>query len=77
MNITDIVFKLIGHVRPIGETTTDNERFENLQALGDLIHDLVCEIDIIASRESCRHEFSRKRAGEYCNRLLDDLGIKE
>ena len=41
MTNTDVVKKLIGKINPIGETNTDNERFENLKAMCELVNNLI------------------------------------
>jgi|WetSurMetagenome_2_1015567.scaffolds.fasta_scaffold128985_3 hypothetical protein len=64
MELKDVVMKLVGNIEPIGETNTDNYRFENLKQLCSLIEELVFEVEKIA-RNKDRPEFSIKRAGEY------------
>lgn len=76
MNLYDVVIKLIGPVRPIGETQTDTERFKNLQEMTHLVDKLVYDIDAVATDRD-RHEASIKKAGNFANKFLDDLGIKE
>lgn len=76
MTHTEIVKKLIGEITPIGETNTDNERFENLKAMCRLVNDLVVEIDNVAINLN-RPEYSIKRAAEYAEKFLcKDLGIQ-
>ena len=41
MEYTDIIKKLIGNINPIGETNTDNERFENLKELCYLVQNFI------------------------------------
>ena len=36
----DVVKKLIGEVRPVGETNEDNRRLENLKALCELMDEI-------------------------------------
>ena len=77
MELNEIVMKLIGPVNPVGETRTDDERFENLKQLCELVDSLVVIIDKVTPNER-RHEFSMKRAGEYAsNFLTHNLGIPE
>lgn len=45
MELIDVVRKLIGPVNPIGESNTDEERFENLKTLTELVDFLVGDID--------------------------------
>lgn len=71
----EIVKKLIGEIQPVGETNTDNERYENLQEMCDLIRNLVADV-IKVSQEVNRQEYSIKRAGEYAsNFIIHEMGI--
>ena len=76
MNNYEIVMKLIGPVRPVGETHTDNKRAENLANLIDLIDKLLNDIHDI-ERYKRDHRASIKNAGEKCANYLDSIGIKE
>lgn len=73
----DVVKKLIGEIRPVGETNTDNARFENLKAMCDLMDQIHTAIDDVAYQFKDSHEFSVKRAADYANKFLDKLGIVE
>ena len=77
MDMHDVVTKLTGPIKPVGETNADNERFENLKELTDLVNKLVTDIDGVGYNNKDRVEFSRKRAGEYANDFLTKLGIEE
>jgi len=72
MEIYDIVKKLIGEINPVGETNTDDKRFENLKATINLIDELLLDIDKVAENKD-RCEFSIKRAGEYTYKYLEQL----
>ena len=41
MTVHEIVNKLIGNINPVGETNTDNDRFENLKAKCELVNLLI------------------------------------
>lgn len=76
MTHLDIVNKLIGPIRPVGETNTDNERFENLKVLCQLVDELVREIDAVGYNFQNSHEFSVKRASDYASKFLTQtIGI--
>ncbi len=77
ITVYEVVYKLIGPIEPVGETGTDNMRFENLKAMTELVELLVTDIDEVAMLEN-RHEYSVKRAGEFASKYLTkDLGIPE
>lgn len=76
-NIEQIVESLIGKINPVGETNTDNERFENLKQMCELVNILVGKIDDVSYKNKDSHEFSVKRASEYASDFLTNtLGIK-
>lgn len=77
MELYDVVTKLVGPTFPVGETTEDNQRFENLQALTALVDRLLTDIDMIATLNQKRQEYSMKRAGDFCGKFLDKIGIVE
>ena len=78
MTNTDIVNKLIGKINPVGETNQDNERFENLKEMCELVNNLITEIDDVAYIYRDHKEYSIKRASEYAsNFLTKTIGITE
>ena len=76
MTYLEIVKKLIGNIKPVGETTEDDKRFENLKALAFLTDELLTEIDNVAYRYKDSHEFSVKRASEFASKFQNEQGIK-
>ena len=58
MEIYDVVKKLVGKIDPIGETNTDNQRFENLKVMTELVDNLLTDIACVRM-EKGRHEYSR------------------
>ncbi len=78
MEIKDVIMKLVGPIDPIGSTHVDNERFENLKILCNLVDSLVTDIDNVAYKNERASEFSKKRAAEFAaNFLTKNLGIVE
>lgn len=77
MELFDIVLKLTGPIDPVGETHTDDTRFENLKQLLELMKELHTKIDAIADENCDRGEYSMRRAGLECQKYLDWLGIPE
>ena len=72
MTLQDIVEKLAGPITPVGETQTDNERFDNLRKTTELVGQLITEICHVATQKN-RHEFSIGRAGKYASNFLRDI----
>lgn len=78
MELDEIVKKLVGKIEPIGETNTDNDRFENLKVMCNLINELVRHVDDVGYRNKDAYEFSRKRVHEYVENFMSKtLGISE
>ena len=76
LELHDIVMKLTGPVMPLGETNEDQRRFENLKNLCRLVDHLVYTIDSVITCKD-RPEASMKKAGEYADNFLKDLGIED
>lgn len=72
MTNTDVVKKMIGNINPVGETNTDNERFENLKAMCLLIDNLILDVIAVIHNKSS-YEYSVKRAGEYADGYIKTL----
>lgn len=72
----DVVKKLIGNIRPVGETNEDAKRFENLKALCELMNKIHTDIDAVAYDFKDDKQKSVKEACDYANKFLDKLGIE-
>jgi hypothetical protein len=77
MELFEIVLKLTGEVRPVGSSNIDDERYENLKTLLELMEKLHLEIDKIATDNKDSHEFSRSRAAKKCMEYIEWLGVPE
>lgn len=73
MEIVDVVRKLIGAIEPVGETQTDNKRFENLRAMTALVDELLNDLNDVSGCKIC-HEHSKKKAGEFAHGFLKNIG---
>lgn len=76
IDVYKVVKKLVGNINPIGETNTDNERFENLKMLCELVEKLVIDIDEVSYLNKNAHQFSIKRASDYANGFINKIGIE-
>ena len=72
MELHEIVLKLTGPVRAVGETNEDARRLENLKALTDLVEMLFYEIQG-ASVSADSHQASMKAIGEYAQNFLKEI----
>ena len=78
MELIDIVNKLIGNIEPIGDTTIDHERFENLKTYCKLINEMVRKVDDVACKNESSTLASVKKANDYiANFFTNTLGIAE
>ena len=71
MTIYNIVQKLIGATYPVGETNTDNDRYENLIEFIELYEEMTEQL-ILISKLKDRGEYSLKRAGKLASQTLNN-----
>jgi len=77
MEMTEIVMKLIGDINPKGDASRDDQIFENLKSLCELVDNLVGKIDNVNYENEDSKEFSVKRSADFAkNFLTETLGIK-
>lgn len=74
--IVEVVRKLVGEIRPAGETNTDAKRLINLEVMTQVVDDLLTDIDEVATDNKNRYEDSMKKAGKFANDFLDKIGIE-
>lgn len=68
-----VVSKIIRPIHPVGETNTDNDRFENLKEMCLLIDSLISHIHDVYIEYKDRQEFSVKRLSEYAEQFLKEI----
>ena len=72
MELYDLVKRLVGDIKPIGESDIDSIRLTNLKEMTTLVEKLVYDI-VRVSHNKTRIEFSVQTAGEHAHRFLEDL----
>ena len=72
---SDAILSLIGNVHPVGETNTDDRRYENLKLACDVLKHLVCAVREVSVKCEGHGAYSINRAGEYASKCLVDLNI--
>lgn len=70
--IIKIIDALNGSVRPVGETNTDNKRFDNLKALEEIIDCLLDDIQMLIPNRNI-YEYSVNRAGNEAVEYLQEV----
>ena len=73
--IYKVCMKLIGPVRPVGVSETDEERLENIKVLCELQSMLLGTILEIESRYSNYKEASIHRCADYAHKHLKSIGL--
>jgi len=63
---------ILGKIVPIGETTEDGKRLDNLKETLDLVETLIADIRVVSSY-SLNSQYSMKRAGELAKKFLEEL----
>jgi hypothetical protein len=83
MELHDVVLKLVGPVKAVGETHEDNKRLANIKALTELVDRLLYTISD-ASVDACRHETAWREPWNSstsdwrdCNRECSTHGRRE
>lgn len=76
LNCYQFVQKIIGPIRPIGETNADNERLDNLRQMTELVDELLQDISAV-SMDRNRVEYSIKTAGQYAYKFLQQIKQNE
>jgi hypothetical protein len=71
MNYTEIVNKLIGNINPIGESNTDDARYNNLKEMCQLASNLIEQIKAVAIEKES-NEYSVKRAANFADKFLTE-----
>lgn len=63
--IVDVIELLIGDVQPEGSTHIDNERYENLLKLFDVLGVFLDEVGFVLDQTGCEYSIKRARTKAY------------
>lgn len=72
MELIDVVKKLTGKIQPIGESTEDANRYNNLLSMCSLVDGLIHEICLISLLKD-HYQGSLMKAGKFADEFLQDL----
>jgi len=72
IDVHEVVEKLVGEINPVGETNTDNKRFENLKVMTELANELLMDITDVGFRYRNNQQFSMKRASNFAKNFLTE-----
>lgn len=70
---TEVIKKLVGSVNPIGETTTDAVRFNNLKLLTEVSENLLEIISHVHRQNKHSHEHSVRKAADHAGEFLERI----
>lgn len=68
----EIVKKLIGNIRPVGESNTDAERFGNLKEMCSLVEMLIMDIVDMEFDNRDDKQGSVRKCCDYASKFLDE-----
>lgn len=75
--VLEVIRKLVGNIKPVGDASIDPERFKNLESLCYIVGFLVSDIEEVVYDNKDRYESSVRKNADYANEFLTEgLGIK-
>jgi hypothetical protein len=76
MDIEDVVYKIIGEIKPVGETYIDNKRFISLEIMCELVQKIISDMVEVAEDKN-NHAFSisnsGKRSFDFLKRIKEQI----
>lgn len=72
MTTEEIIKKLIGPIRPVGETNEDERRLENQKEFSELATKIIMAINEVERENRGAMEYSRKKAHDYAKSWLNE-----
>ena len=73
MEIEDVVKKLVGDIKPIGDSWKDSETFENLKVMCDLVNHLTGQIESVYESNKGDNQASVLKSANYAGKFLYEL----
>ena len=73
--IYELIQKLTGNIRPVGESNEDEQRLKNVKVFIEVFDKMHVEIDAIGYDYISRPEASMRTIAETCNEYIDSMGI--
>lgn len=75
MTTHQLVKKVIGPINPIGQSSVDLKRFENLHEMTNLVESLLSDIDDIIYNNSDAKEYSVKKSVDFAKKFMQETVI--
>ena len=73
MELNDIVYRITGKITPLGDSSIDNERYDNLKKICHLVEGIITDIDDMVFINSDAKEASIQRSVEYGSKFLESI----
>lgn len=73
MTLEEIVRKLVGPICAVGDSYQDEERFENLSKMIELLDCLVADVQWVARTDAKRPESSIAKIGKLAADFIEEL----
>jgi len=75
MELIDVIHKLLGPIEPVGETHTDERRFQNLETTITIVDKLLDDLNNVAL-EADSSEISVRTIGQRARNFLSGISYK-
>ncbi len=73
IELTEVVKRIVGDIKPVGDSSIDHKRLENLKSLFELINGLVHEVRIIHIENMNSQQYSVKIASDLSEEFINNL----
>lgn len=70
MDTIDFIRKVIGEIRPVGDHNIDEDRYDNLKVMADVVEELLADMCWVYRNNKGHYEASRIKAAEFVERFL-------
>lgn len=71
LSVVDVVYALVGEIKPIGDSVVDAKRFANLEEMTTVVDALLMDIRQVAELKD-HHAYSIARAGNYAHEFVEE-----
>jgi hypothetical protein len=79
IDLYELVYKVNGPIRPVGDSNTDAIRLANLKSLTELVDNLLTDINALAKDNEHSQQASVKKIARCASGFITDIraGLKE
>ncbi|HSN66730.1 MAG TPA: hypothetical protein VLS94_08820 [Fusibacter sp.] len=73
LEVIKLIYKVVGHISPIGVSETDEQSLKNITLLIDVVRELLDDIMRIESEYEDHSEYSIQKIVEKCTKFLNEI----